>query len=99
MEDYWPIGDVEIDIPCVRYKDKCFIYIVGADLRTYHYAEISETATQDSIAKRTVFKGFDAEKTHGQWNEIELIVMDSKSLDIQWEICDAVYNSRNGTSQ
>jgi hypothetical protein len=41
-----------------------------------------ETAIQDSCAKRRVFKALDAEKPHGQWNDIELIVMDGNSIHI-----------------
>ena len=100
MGDYWPVGDVEIDIPSIPYKDMCYIYKEGADLRTYYNAEILETASQDSIAKRRVFKAFDAEKTHGEWNDIELITMDGNSIHIvNGEVVMRLYNSRIGSSQ
>ena len=100
MGDYWPVGDVEIDIPSVLYKDKIYIYNEDADLRTYHLAEILETATQDSIAKRRVLKALDAEKPHGQWNDVELIVMDGNSIHIvNGEVVMRLFNSRIGSSQ
>lgn len=100
MGDYWPVGDVEIDIPSIPYKDKYYIYNEDGDLRTYHYAEILETATQDSLAKRRVYKAFDAEKPHGQWNDIELIVMDGNSIHIvNGKVVMRLFNSRIGSSQ
>jgi hypothetical protein len=100
MGDYWPVGDVEIDIPSIPYKDKYYIYKKGADLRTYHFAEILETAIQDSLAKRRVFKALDAEKPHGQWNDIELIVMDGNSIHIvNGKVVMRLFNSRIGSSQ
>ena len=100
MGDYWPVGDVEIDIPSIPYKDKYYIYKEGADLRKYHYAEILETAIQDSLAKRRVFKALDAEKPHGQWNDIELIVMDGNSIHIvNGKVVMRLFNSRIGSSQ
>ncbi len=100
MGDYWPVGDVEIDIPSIPYKDNYYIYKEGAHLRTYHLAEILETAIQDSLAKRRVFKALDAEKPHGQWNDIELIVMDGNSLHIvNGKVVMRLFNSRIGSSQ
>lgn len=100
MGDYWPVGDVGIDIPSIPYKDKCYIYKEGADLRTYHFAEILETATQDSIAKRRVFKALDAEKPHGQWNDIELMAVDGNSIHIvNGKVVMRLYNSRIGSSR
>ncbi len=100
MGDYWPVGDVEIDIPSIPYKDKYYIYKKDADLRTYHSAEILETAIQDSLAKRRVFKALDAEKPHGQWNDIELIVMNGNSIHIvNGKVVMRLFNSRIGSSQ
>jgi len=100
MGDYWPVGDVEIDIPSIPYNDKYFIYKEGAEMRTYHYAEILDTAIQDSLAKRRVFKALDAEKPHGQWNDIELIVMDGNSIHIvNGKVVMRLFNSRIGSSQ
>jgi len=95
MGDYWPVGDVEIDIPSIPYKDKSYIYKEGADLRTYYFADILETATQDSVAKRRVFKAFDAENPHGQWNEVELFVMGDSSVHVvNGKVVMRLFNSR-----
>jgi len=100
MGDYWPVGDVEIDIPSIPYKDKYYIYKKDANLRTYYSAEILETAIQDSLAKRRVFKALDAEKPHGQWNDIELIVMNGNSIHmVNGKVVMRLFNSRIGSSQ
>jgi hypothetical protein len=100
MGDYWPVGDVEIDIPSISYKDNYYIYDEGADLRTYYLAEILKTATEDSLAKRRVFKALDAEKPYGEWNDIELIVMGDSSIHIvNGQVVMRLFNSRIGSSQ
>ncbi|MDH5380590.1 MAG: DUF1080 domain-containing protein [Cyclobacteriaceae bacterium] len=93
--DYWPTGDVEIDVPSVPYKGNYFIYKEGADLRTYYFAEILNTAAEDSLAKRRVYKSTDAEKPLGEWNDVELIVFGDSSIHIvNGEIVMRLYNSR-----
>jgi len=82
MGDYWPVGDVEIDIPSIPYDDKYYVFKEDSDLRTYYSAEILEIATQDSLAKRRVFKAFDAENSYGQWNDVELLVSGDSSIHI-----------------
>lgn len=82
MGDYWPVGDVEIDIPSVPKDDKYFVYKENAPLRTYYLAEILKTAVDDSLAKRRVYKAFDAEKPYGEWNDIELITYGDSSIHI-----------------
>jgi len=95
MGDYWPVGNVEIDIPSIPYDDKYYIFKADADLRAYYFAEILETATQDSLAKRRVFKAFDAEKSHGQWNDVELIVLGDSSIHIvNGKVVMRLFNSR-----
>ena len=81
--DYWPVGEVEIDIPSVPYDEKYYIYHEGAPLRTYYLAQILETAQDDSLAKRRVLKAFDAEKPHGEWNDVELTTMGDQSILIR----------------
>lgn len=99
MGDYWPVGDVEIDVPSIPYDDKYYMFKEGAKLRTYHFAEILETATQDSLAKRRVFKAFDAEKPKGQWNDVELIVLDDSSIYIvNGKVVMRLFNSRIDSS-
>jgi hypothetical protein len=96
MGDYWPVGDVEIDVPSVAKDDKYFIYKQGAPLRTYYLAEILKTASDDSLAKRRVFKAFDAERPHGEWNELELISYGDSSVHIvNGKEVMRLYNSRN----
>ena len=95
MGDYWPVGDVAIDIPSSPRDDKFFIYQEDAALRTYYFADILEENARDSLAKRRVFKGFDAEKPHGQWNDIELIVLGDSSIHIvNDKVVMRLYNSR-----
>jgi len=95
MGDYWPVGDTEIDIPSVRFKDNYFIYKENADLRTYYLSTILKTAVNDSLAKRRVFKALDAEKQYGKWNEVELITMGDSSIHIvNGKVVMRLYNSR-----
>ena len=95
MGDYWPVGDVTIDIPSKRFDEKYYIYSENANLRSYYFAEILDTDQHDSLAKRRVFKAFDAEKPHGQWNEVELITMGDSSIHIvNNKVVMRLYNSR-----
>ncbi len=96
MGDYWPVGDVEIDVPSVPKDDKYFIYKESGPLRTYYLAEILNTAVDDSLARRRVFKALDAEKSHGQWNEVELITYGDSSIHIvNGKVVMRLFNSRN----
>ncbi|MEQ9298532.1 MAG: DUF1080 domain-containing protein [Cyclobacteriaceae bacterium] len=95
MGDYWPVGDVEIDIPSVPFDGKYYKYKEGADLRTYYFAEILSTATADSLAKRRVRKFPDAEWPHGEWNDVELITFGDSSIHIvNGQVVMRLYNSR-----
>ena len=95
MGDYWPVGDVAIDIPSKPKDDLFFIYSEDSPLRTYYFAEILETDIQDSLAKRRVFKAFDAEKPHGQWNDVELISFGDSSIHVvNGKVVMRLYNSR-----
>jgi len=100
MGDYWPVGEVEIDVPSVPMDDKYHIYKEGADLRTYYLAEILNTAVEDSLIKRRVLKAFDAEKPHGEWNDVELIVFGDSSIHIvNGMVVMRLFNSRNMTTK
>jgi len=100
MGDYWPVGDVEIDIPSVLNDSLYYIYKEGAELRTYYLAEILETAVDDSLAKRRVLKDFDAEKPHSEWNDIELITFGDSSIHIvNGKVVMRLYNSRTMTNK
>ena len=100
MGDYWPVGDVEIDVPSVPKDDTYYIYREDGDLRTYYFAEILPTATADSLAKRRVFKALDAEKPHGEWNEVELITYGDSSIHIvNGKEVMRLFNSRKMTDK
>ena len=95
MGDYWPVGDVEIDIPSVAIDDKYFKYKENAALRTYYNAEILQTSVEDSLAKRRVIKSLNAEKPHGEWNDIELITYGDSSIHIvNGQVVMRLFNSR-----
>jgi len=96
MGDYWPVGDVEIDIPSVPKDEKYYIYQEDGPLRTYYLAEILNTAQDDSLSKRRVFKAFDSEKPHGEWNDVELITLGDSSIHIvNGKVVMRLFNSRN----
>lgn len=100
MGDYWPVGDVEIDIPSVPKDSIYYIYKDNAPLRSYYYAEILRTATHDSLARRRVFKAFDAEVPHGEWNDIELIALGDSSIHIvNGKVVMRLFNSRKKSTQ
>jgi hypothetical protein len=95
MGDYWPVGDVAIDIPSVPFDDKYYKYQAGAELRSYYFAEILSTVTEDSLAMRRVRKFPDAEKPHGKWNDVELITFGDSSIHIvNGQVVMRLYNSR-----
>lgn len=99
MGDYWPVGDVEIDIPSVSHNENYFIYQDGAEMRTYYLATILNEAAADSLAKRRVIKKSDAEKPHGEWNDVELIALGDSSIHIvNGEVVMRLYNSRTMNS-
>lgn len=98
--DYWPVGDVKIDIPSVPKDSTYYIYEEAGDLRTYYFADILETAVDDSLSKRRVFKSFDAERPHGEWNEVELIAYGDSSIHIvNGKVVMRLYNSRTMTDK
>lgn len=95
MGDYWPVGDVVIDIPSVPHDEKFYIYSENGPLRSYYFAEILDSDQHDSLAKRRVFKALDAEKPHGQWNDVELITMGDSSIHVvNNKVVMRLYNSR-----
>ncbi len=95
MGDYWPVGNVEIDIPSEPFDERYYIYKKDAPLRTYYFAELLENDLEDSLAKRRVLKAFDAENEHGKWNDVELITMGDSSIHIvNGKVVMRLYNSR-----
>ncbi len=97
LGDYWPVGDVEIDIPSVPMDSLYFIYKENADLRTYYFADV---VTEADNAKRRVYKSIDAEKPHGEWNDVELITFGDSSIHVvNGKVVMRLYNSRTMTSK
>ncbi len=95
MGDYWPVGNVEIDIPSVKKDSVYYIYKEGAPLRKFYFADLSPPSPPDSVAMRRCFKSEDAEKPHGQWNDIELICHGDSSVHIvNGTVVMRLYNSR-----
>ena len=70
MGDYWPVGDVEIDIPSTAVDDKYYKYQANAPLRTYYFADIVEEHLHDSLSKRRVKTSMPKNRMgHGmRWN-------------------------------
>lgn len=100
MGDYWPVGDVEIDIPSILHDSLYYIYKNDAQLRTYYLADILQTAVADSLAKRRVLKAFDAENEHTEWNNIELITYGDSSIHVvNGQVVMRLYNSRTMTDK
>ena len=98
--DYWPVGDVEIDVPSVPHDANYYIFKEGADRRTYYYAVVSDISDIAGLAKRRVIKAVDAEKPHGQWNDVELIAFGDSSIHIvNGEVVMRLYNSRTMNSK
>ncbi len=98
--DYWPTGPVEIDIPSIPLNDQYYRYEEGAPLRTYVFADIDRDNPDEGLSKRRVIKSPDAEKPHGQWNDIELITYGDSSIHIvNGEVVMRLYNSRVASTQ
>jgi len=86
---------VAIDVPSVPSDSLFYKYQEDANLRKYYFAEFSDTSWQDTLAKRYVYKAFDAEKPHGEWNDIELITLgDSCIYVVNGKVVMRLYNSR-----
>ncbi len=95
MGDYWPTGDIAIDVPS-KLKDSLFFgYDELSELRRYYTADIIEDGFMDSLAKRRVIKNPDNERPHGDWNDIQLICYGDSSIHIvNGEVVMRLYNSR-----
>ncbi len=95
MGDYWPTGDIEIDVPS-KLRDSLFYqYHEQYKLRTYYFAEIIEEGLLDSLAKRRVIKFSDKENPQGEWNEIELICYGDSSIHmVNGSVVMRLFNSR-----
>jgi len=93
--DYVPLGDVAIDVPSVPSDSLFYKYQENAKRRKYYFAEFSDRSWEDTLAKRYVYKDYDAEKPHGEWNDIELITLgDSCIYVVNGKVVMRLFNSR-----
>ncbi len=98
--DYWPVGDVEVDIPSKKYDEHYYIYDKRSDLRTYFSSEYLPEARDESLSKRRCIKGVDAERPFGEWNEIDLICLGDQSIHIvNGVVVMRLYHSKNVGSE
>ncbi|WP_373511657.1 DUF1080 domain-containing protein [Persicitalea sp.] len=86
--DYWPVGDVTIDIPSVKTdSSKWWAYAPEAARRTYVYS--------NEMSERRCLKRPDNERPHGQWNTAEVITWGDSSVHlINGKVVMRLYNSR-----
>lgn len=100
MGDYWPTGDVEIDVPSRRYDKGYYLYDENAPRRTYYFADYNSSLPEGNMTERRVLKGFDAERAHGEWNDIELVTLADSGIHIvNNQVVMRLYRSRFASSQ
>jgi hypothetical protein len=93
--DYWPTGDVTIDIPAVKSDTSdWWFYRQNAPLRTQIFSK--------KMSERRVITDLEKEKPHGEWNTVEVICWGDSSIHIvNGNVVMRLYNSRkieNGKS-
>lgn len=86
--DYWPTGDVTIDIPSVKIDTSNYrVYKSNAPLHTFVYS--------DKMWERRCYKTPDNEKKTGEWNTVEVIAFGDSSIHVvNGKIVMRLYNSR-----
>ncbi|GHB62245.1 family 16 glycoside hydrolase [Persicitalea jodogahamensis] len=86
--DYWPVGNVTIDIPAIKTDTSEFwAYRPKAPLRTNFFSR--------EMSERRILKYPDNEKPHGQWNTAEVITWGDSSVHIiNGKVVMRLYNSR-----
>jgi xylan 1,4-beta-xylosidase len=86
--DYWPTGEVFIDIPAVNPDtSKFFYYNPNGVFQSMFFS--------DKMHERRVATNLEIEKPHGQWNKVELICMGDSSIHIvNGKVVMRLYNSR-----
>jgi len=95
MGDYWPTGDIKIDVPSKLHDSLYYQYSEQSPLRTYYYAEIINEGFSDSLAKRRVLKFPDRERPRGEWNDIHLICYGDSSIHVvNGSVVMKLFNSR-----
>ena len=93
--DYWPTGDIKIDVPSKLHDSLYYQYDEQSPLRTYYYAQIVKEGVHDSLAKRRVLKFPDRERPYGEWNDIDLICYGDSSVHVvNGTVVMRLYNSR-----
>lgn len=80
--DYWPTGDIKIDVPSKLHDSLYYQYNEQSPFRTYYYAQINNENSSDSLAKRRVLKFPDRERPYGEWNDIDLICYGDSSVHV-----------------
>jgi len=103
MGDFWPIGDIEIDVPSKPTDDKFHQYDENSPLRTYSttkfykegLTEYVEVGLMDSLVKMYVKKFPDKENKHGEWNDIDLICYGDSSIHmVNGTVVMRLFNAR-----
>ncbi len=96
MGDYWPTGDIAIDVPSTLNDSLFYRYKESAPLRRYYFADIvQEQGLYDSLAKRRVIKHPESENPIGEWNDIELICYGDSSIHVvNGKVVMRLFNSR-----
>lgn len=54
MGDYWPLGEVKVDVPSVPLDEDCYIYKENAERRTYHFADVLEAKAPSVVMAITL---------------------------------------------
>ena len=85
--DYWPVGDVEIDIPSSKPDTgRWYGYNKDAGLNTFIFAK--------DLTKRRCIKSGDYELPHDRWNTVELICWGDSSIHVvNGKVVMRLYNS------
>jgi hypothetical protein len=103
MGDFWPIGDIEIDVPSKPTDSKFHQYDENSPLRTYSttkfykdgLTEYVEVGLMDSLVKMYVKKFPDKENKHGEWNDIDLICFGDSSIHmVNGTVVMRLFNAR-----
>lgn len=87
--DYWPIGDVTIDIPSAKTDTaKWWAYKPSAPLHRYFFSK--------EMSERRCIKYPDNERPHGQWNTVEVIALGDSSIHlVNGKVVMRLYHSRS----
>lgn len=86
--DYWPTGEVTIDIPAIKTDTSdWWYYRPNAPLRTQIFSK--------KMSERRIITNLEKEKPIGQWNTVEVICKGDSSIHIvNGKVVMRLYNSR-----